>query len=853
MTRLFEIYLTCSITMAAVVLLWYFLVPLLGKRYRATSLYLTWIVMLLGFLLPLRWNATPAFTLHLPSSTAADVTARINLPPQTAVPASDFLPMKASVPAIDAALREAADGSAIAPVGGVTTGNGTDIGTATLAQENSSAALTNAASAARIADTTVAHSGAGSASGASGSPASNGSVPAAQRALDPLWLAAFVWLLGACVALARSITRHLLFLRTVRRWFKPITTPETLRLWEAEKRRLAIRQPVRLLLCPTVSSPMLVGLFHPRLLLPDEELSPDELPLVFRHELTHLRRGDLWIKIGLLAAMALHWFNPAVYLLSRALNFWQETSCDEAVTAGEGMENRRFYSETIIRVIRRQSRMKTSVSTSFYAGKTGMKRRIITILAGGSKRAGALLCTAALALTAFSGMAFAIETTAAPMASTAYIANPHADGAPLLGVPSVNDLDVPIGAFFNGTPVTILEQRESSSLKEWGSRKGEPNWANVLVGGDGISSGISGWVPLFYITKSGTPPALPTGVLVTDAPSGHVNLFALNAETSTIINAYKQGLTVTVLGRVQKWYQVVLNGTSGFVPRDNVLLSDDAAARLETFKPTRFDSSSREEHQAAASFAMLYAQKVSENGGKELPDWTLADKAWYGQMEENFGIPHEYYYQLPQAGDLQQADAIDLAWQTFVTRCGLKAVDRGTYHFNLSFYSLPEVERPKEWEIKISQQGQTTAYCVRISSPSGAVVEASTPEEYLSGVEGERKSAAAAEALAAGVAAKGAYDLWPLADKAAFSAQYGDGLTVLPSKAAITEERAIALAKAELIRKYDIPDADLQGLSIGVDYRQQNDGNPRWLLTCLDAQGNLLAKIALDAMDGQAE
>ncbi|MEG2253020.1 MAG: hypothetical protein RSC98_08270, partial [Clostridia bacterium] len=120
---------------------------------------------------------------------------------------------------------------------------------------------------------------------------------------------------------------------------------------------------------------------------------------------------------------------------------------------------------------------------------------------------------------------------------------------------------------------------------------------------------------------------------------------------------------------------------------------------------------------------MLYAQKVSENGGKELPDWTLADKAWYGQMEENFGIPHEYYYQLPQAGDLQQADAIDLAWQTFVTRCGLKAVDRGTYHFNLSFYSLPEVERPKEWEIKISQQGQTTAYCVRLSSPSGAVVE----------------------------------------------------------------------------------------------------------------------------------
>ena len=67
------------------------------------------------------------------------------------------------------------------------------------------------------------------------------------------------------------------------------------------------------------------------LLLPEEDYTEDELSMVFRHELVHLKRRDLYVKLGLTLACALHWYNPAVYVLCKQVSFWQESSCDEAV------------------------------------------------------------------------------------------------------------------------------------------------------------------------------------------------------------------------------------------------------------------------------------------------------------------------------------------------------------------------------------------------------------------------------------------------------------------------------------------------------------------------------------------
>ena len=782
MTSLFQAYAACSVTMAAVTGGLFVLSPWLFRRYRARTLYIAWLLALVGFLIPLRlMPAQPALTAQIPAVMAQPV----------------FAQESAAIPAF----------SANTTVGG--------------AQASVSNMVVNA--------------------------------PAPTKTITWTALAALVWLLGAVGFLAVQFTRHALFLRTVHRWQRPITQPETLAILEDERRQLHIRRPVPLLLCPAVNSPMMIGLLRPRLLLPDEELTQEELPLVFRHELTHLKRLDLWMKAGLVAASALHWFNPAVHALSRTLAFWQEASCDEAVTAKETQEGKQFYSETIIRVIRRQSRMKSLVTTSFYGGKSGMKRRILAILEAGSKRAGAVVCLTTLLVVSTLGMAFAVSPVPTlPVIPTevplAYVARESADGAPMLFAPTVNDLRIPLAAYFDGVPVTIVEKRASSSLSDWGYKEGEENWANVLVGGDGVATGISGWIPLKYLSDK--PATLPTATLTTTSPSGHVNVYTLNDSNSNLVNTLAAGTRVTLLGRVQKWYQIEVGGVYGFVPMSDLTIDTATQTRFETFLPPRFDDITRAEYQKSLTFSALYAQKKAEYGGKEMDYWSLEDKAWYGQLEETYIGAHDHYYQLPQAGDLQTKDAVDIAWNAFITDCKLKDAKQDDYDFNLGFYSIPDMDKDKKsWRIGISRKHGGSIYWIELASPGGEVEEKGDAQSYLAQAQNDVESAAY-QVMAQWEKERGQlYRYWPLEVKADFRAKYGIGVTVLPDEKAITREKAVEWARETILTLYEVSQEEMDSWEMATDFWKP-DKVLCWSVEFFDASGNSKCCVWLDAYTG---
>jgi beta-lactamase regulating signal transducer with metallopeptidase domain len=100
------------------------------------------------------------------------------------------------------------------------------------------------------------------------------------------------------------------------------------------KTALGIRRNVPLLASDAVGSPALAGYFRPRLLLPPRLLavmSREELRLMFLHECAHLRRGDVLLNYVVMGLAALHWFNPAVWLVVRRISAAQELACDETV------------------------------------------------------------------------------------------------------------------------------------------------------------------------------------------------------------------------------------------------------------------------------------------------------------------------------------------------------------------------------------------------------------------------------------------------------------------------------------------------------------------------------------------
>ena len=125
--------------------------------------------------------------------------------------------------------------------------------------------------------------------------------------------AALLWLWVAVGLVLWNVWRLLRY----RRLIEPVSNRANSRLQQiaAEEARLAgIDSEVRLLASPLAQSPMLVGFFHPTILLPSEQVPDIDARFILAHELTHFRRKDLWKKLLVLMVRCIHWFNPIVYL-----------------------------------------------------------------------------------------------------------------------------------------------------------------------------------------------------------------------------------------------------------------------------------------------------------------------------------------------------------------------------------------------------------------------------------------------------------------------------------------------------------------------------------------------------------
>ncbi|MDQ2819743.1 MAG: M56 family metallopeptidase [Pseudomonadota bacterium] len=103
-------------------------------------------------------------------------------------------------------------------------------------------------------------------------------------------------------------------------------------------------------------SPLLLGLFKPRLLLPRHlhSFAPLQQELVVEHELTHWRRRDLYWSAAAVLLQSLFWFNPFMYLLRARLGWAQEFGCDRDVLRGRPQGERRAYAAALVAQLKLQ-------------------------------------------------------------------------------------------------------------------------------------------------------------------------------------------------------------------------------------------------------------------------------------------------------------------------------------------------------------------------------------------------------------------------------------------------------------------------------------------------------------------
>jgi|UniRef100_UPI00378414E5 beta-lactamase regulating signal transducer with metallopeptidase domain len=160
------------------------------------------------------------------------------------------------------------------------------------------------------------------------------------------------WLLGAAGMIVICLGSYALALWRIKHNRVPVNDA-LLHEIAALAQVIGLRRVPHVWMSPVVRSPAVTGLWRPVLLLPvgfDESLSAQEARLVLRHELTHLKRGDLRLNALLCLLLSLHWFNPLLWLAFFKVRLDREAACDAQVLDREPQAERVAYGHTLLKV-----------------------------------------------------------------------------------------------------------------------------------------------------------------------------------------------------------------------------------------------------------------------------------------------------------------------------------------------------------------------------------------------------------------------------------------------------------------------------------------------------------------------
>lgn len=168
-------------------------------------------------------------------------------------------------------------------------------------------------------------------------------------------IAAVVWVAGIAVMLLYTAVSYVLLRRKV---------------------GTAVRLRDNIYQSEYVDSPFVLGLRKPRIYLPFQ-MDGQNLAHVIAHEASHIRRKDHWWKpIGFLL-LAIHWFNPLMWLGYILLCRDIELACDERVIKALDSEAKAAYTQALVTC----SLNRRSIAACPLAfGEVGVKQRVKSVM-----------------------------------------------------------------------------------------------------------------------------------------------------------------------------------------------------------------------------------------------------------------------------------------------------------------------------------------------------------------------------------------------------------------------------------------------------------------------------------------
>lgn len=154
-----------------------------------------------------------------------------------------------------------------------------------------------------------------------------------------------IWISGVVAGLIRYIYRMFRLNRCIAKTFP--CDKEILNVFEHVKKEYKIKKKCIIVCCSYENNGAKTArVFRPVILLPAHDFSEEELLVIFRHELMHIKNHDLLFKNLAEILCIIHFLNPFVFWLKKQVDRWMEYVCDYKVCMVYG--NVKGYYGTIL-------------------------------------------------------------------------------------------------------------------------------------------------------------------------------------------------------------------------------------------------------------------------------------------------------------------------------------------------------------------------------------------------------------------------------------------------------------------------------------------------------------------------
>lgn len=188
-----------------------------------------------------------------------------------------------------------------------------------------------------------------------------------------------IWCAGIVVCLVFLLLGNR-NLRLIIESMKPVEDAEIIALFMRCKTELGIKDNIQFGASVLIKTPMTVGFFKTRIILPAETLPKEDIRYVLLHELTHCKNRDIPINGIMCLLQILYWFNPLVFLVFKEMRLDREMACDVSVLKLLPEKLHVAYGKTLLNFVNKLSRSATlSFATDMGGSKRQIKKRLESI------------------------------------------------------------------------------------------------------------------------------------------------------------------------------------------------------------------------------------------------------------------------------------------------------------------------------------------------------------------------------------------------------------------------------------------------------------------------------------------